>query len=119
MELTMEPKSIDEQTVLLKLTGEMDIYTAPRLKDKTTELIKGGASKLIIEMSELKYIDSIGLGTLVAILAHAKKNKGNLCLVSPSKPIRRLLEIVGIDKVLSSYSTLHDALKFFNNPEPK
>lgn len=111
MELKIEPKTVDEKTVILKLSGEMDIYSAPKLKEQAADLIKEGKSRLLLEMTELKYIDSSGLGVLVAAMTRAKENGGVLCLISPTRPVCRLLEIIGLDQILKCYPNVEDAIK--------
>ena len=56
------------------------------------------------------FIDSTGLGTLVAALTRAKEKGGLVSLVAPTRPVSRLLEIVGINKILKCYPTLDNAL---------
>ncbi len=84
---------------VLGLSGEVDSYNAPRLREKMLALIEAGTPDLIIDMSGVDYIDSTGLGTLVAGLKRATEQGGSIRLICPNEQIHKVFTITGLVKV--------------------
>ena len=63
--------------------GEIDVYTAPRLRDKITELVGAGVYDLVIDMEDVEFLDSTGLGVLVGGLKKVRAHDGSLSWCAP------------------------------------
>ena len=111
MEFKIESSSPKDGTVVLKLIGEMDIYSSPQLKDKTTALCQQGIKNIILDLSHLKFVDSIGIGVIVASLMRTKEKNGQLVVVNPTASVERLMNIVGLFQLLKKYSSIEEAEK--------
>lgn len=87
-------------SVRVKVTGELDLSTASELDETLRREIDAGR-RIVIDLSEIEFIDSTGLNTLLAALRASDTNGGTLA-VSPTLPtqVRRVLEITGLNKVL-------------------
>lgn len=97
---------------ILGLRGEVDIYTSPKLKEAIVELLDSGKARLIIDMSEVDFIDSSGLGVLIGGLKRVREQDGEMTLVvSTSESIKRLLGITGMDRVFTVHQSLEDSLR--------
>jgi anti-sigma B factor antagonist len=83
----------------IKLRGEIDIYTAPDFKKSLYEAIDKYDKDVIVDMQDLSYIDSTGLGILVGALRHIKENNCNMIIRNPRSTVRKLFKITGLDKV--------------------
>jgi anti-sigma B factor antagonist len=83
------------------VTGEVDLYTAPRLREQLDEAIESGSQRLIVDLSELDFIDSTGLGVLVGALKRARQGGGELTLRSPTRSTYKILEIAGLTKLFT------------------
>ena len=81
------------------LTGELDVHTSPGLRDVLQELLESGQRNLVIDLSELEFVDSTGLGVLVGALKKARQSGGDVELHTPSPAIRKALEITGLTQV--------------------
>jgi anti-anti-sigma factor len=92
--------SVDAGTVRVRVQGELDLSTSPEFGEALRREIAAGR-KVVVDLSEIAFIDSTGLNTLIAALRASKTNGGSLA-VSPSLPtqVRRVLEITGVGKVL-------------------
>ena len=77
----METSSRDGVSVLT-LRGEIDVYTAPRLRQAIIDLVDGGASRLVVDMEKVDFLDSTGLGVLVGGLKRVKLKDGSLSIVT-------------------------------------
>jgi anti-sigma B factor antagonist len=89
-----------EDEAVISVIGELDFSTAPRLREQILELLKGSTSNLVIDVSRLDFVDSSGLGVLVAAMKRMRERKGRLMLRSPSANTSKVLQVSGLDKLL-------------------
>lgn len=92
--------------VVVEVRGDLDVLTAPRLRDRLAELIDGGSRDVRVDLRPCDFVDSSGLSALVTAMKRARTAGGDVSLVCPKGNIRRLIEIVALDQVF----TLHDDL---------
>lgn len=111
MELGLVSECLGEAVGFIRLNGEVDVYSAPRLRNAMLEHIDAGRPSLIVELSEVTYLDSSGLGVLVAGLKRAKEHEGQVYIIAPMPRIMRVLEITGLDKVFTITATVDEALQ--------
>ncbi len=109
MELSLGSTVADGITVLT-VRGEADVYSSPTLRDRLMDLIDGNGSVVIVDLSEVGFIDSTGLGTLVAAHKRAAARGGALPLVCAQDRILKLLRITGLDDVFVIHPTLEEAV---------
>lgn len=88
-----------EQAAKIVVSGEIDIYTAQQFKEKLYHTVDSSEKDLIIDCSELKYIDSTGLGIFVGALKKTKLTGRNITLENIRDNIRKLFNITGLDKL--------------------
>ena len=100
MELSEEGGTAGEPTVL-QVAGEVDVHSAPELGKRITAIIDGGARQLVVDLDRVEFIDSTGLGVLVAGYNRAQEQGGSLELVCASDRVIRLLRITGLDEVFT------------------
>ncbi len=86
---------------LVRPTGELDVYTVPRLQEFVDDLCREGVLDICLDLSQLRFIDSRGLGLLVGVTRQVREAGGNLVVAAPSASIQRVFSISGIDKVIS------------------
>lgn len=87
----------------------MDIYTAGKLRDAVNEAVEAGNHRLAIDLAGMEFMDSSGLGVLIAALKRLKENDGELVLLSPRDQMRRILNLTGLDKILTIRQSLDEA----------
>jgi anti-sigma B factor antagonist len=95
---------------VVELSGEIDVYTAPRLREKIISLVDGGNYRLIIDMERVEFLDSTGLGVLVGGLKRVRQHDGGIDLVCTQGRILRIFRITGLSKVFSIYESVEQAL---------
>ena len=95
---------------IVAVSGEVDVYSAPSLKDNITELLQSGTSTLIVDLSGVAFLDSTGLGALVEARAATSEAGGSLPLVCSQERILKLFTITGLDGVFTIYPTVSDAV---------
>lgn len=101
-----------ENYCLLELTGEVDVYTAPQLKESLVEHIESGCPNILVDLEHLGFIDSSGLGVLVGGLRRAKERSGAIRLVCTRENILKIFRITGLDKVFPIFDSLEEACDF-------
>ena len=83
------------------LTGELDIATAPRLREALIAISNGGETKVVVDMTNLTFMDSTGLAALVGPLKRFRSMNGQIVLRSPGRGVRKVLEISGLTRVFT------------------
>ncbi|MEJ7793981.1 MAG: anti-sigma factor antagonist [Nocardioides sp.] len=109
MDLTLTTREADGKTIVA-VGGEIDVYTAPKLRDKITELVAGGAYDLVVDMQEVEFLDSTGLGVLVGGLKKVRAHSGSLQLVCNQDRLLKIFRITGLAKVFVIHDSADEAL---------
>lgn len=94
------------------LAGEVDVYTAPKLKEVLVAAIESGCAKVLVDMDKVSFIDSSGLGVLVSALRRARERDGGVRLVCSRDGILKIFRITGLDKVFPIFSDRAEAQNF-------
>lgn len=95
---------------VLAVTGEVDVATAPAMRERLVSLVADGNVHLIVDLSPVDFIDSTGLGVLVGTLKRVREADGELALVIPQERILKLFDITGLSKIFTIHSDLNRAL---------
>ena len=95
---------------VLAVKGEVDVYTAPRLREKLVELVTQGKHRIVVDLEGVEFLDSTGLGVLVGGLKRVRSHNGDLGLVCTQHRILKVFEITGLTKVFSIHDTVDDAV---------
>jgi anti-sigma B factor antagonist len=95
---------------VISVTGEIDVYTAPTLRERLNELIAEGEYHLVVDMAGVDFLDSTGLGVLVGGLKRARSHDGTLQLVCDQEKILKVFRITGLTKVFPIHAALPEAL---------
>jgi len=111
MNLKIEMRSIDANTSLINLAGEVDVYTAPQVKQQIISLLDGGVTHILVDLTAVDYLDSTALGVLIGGLKRLRERDGSLDLICPNPRIKRIFEITGLDKIFDIYAGESEALE--------
>lgn len=90
----------DLNQTLVVLEGEIDAYTAPKVKEKVAPLLEGFTGELVFDLSSVNYMDSTGLGMFVGFFKTVKSNNGVFRLVGLSDRLKRLFDITGLAGIM-------------------
>lgn len=102
----------DGTTCIMTLEGEVDVYTAPRLKESLIENIESGCANVLVDLEAVDFIDSSGLGVLVGGLRRAKERSGTIRLVCTRDNVLKIFRITGLDRVFPVFTTTAEAREF-------
>jgi len=109
VDLTLSTREVGGRTVVA-VGGEIDVYTAPRLRDTITELVAAGNYDLIIDMEQVEFLDSTGLGVLVGGLKKVRAHDGSLQLICTQDRLLKIFRITGLAKVFTIHASTEAAL---------
>jgi anti-sigma B factor antagonist len=109
VDLTLSTRNEGDRTVVA-VGGEIDVYTAPKLREHLIDLVSAGSYHLIIDMEKVDFLDSTGLGVLVGGLKRVRSHEGSLHLVCTQDRILKIFRITGLTKVFPIHATVDEAL---------
>jgi anti-anti-sigma factor len=89
----------DDGIATVAVEGDVDVVSAVELHDKLVALLSDGARSLVIDFSEVAFIDSMGLSTLIGVHGTAVEKLGTVTIRHPSPAVIRLLTLTGLDEV--------------------
>jgi anti-anti-sigma factor len=107
----MNKRSVDANTQLVELLGEIDVYTAPDLRKNLSEAVETGPPNLIINLEGVRYIDSSGLSVLLEMHKRVRGKSGKMSVICTHSQILKLFNLTGLIKILRVYSTEAEALE--------
>jgi anti-sigma B factor antagonist len=94
---------------VLSVRGEVDVYTAPKFRERLIELVAEGQHRIVVDLEGVDFLDSTGLGVLVGGLKRLRSHDGDLQLVCTQTRILKVFEITGLTKVFSIYDSVEAA----------
>jgi anti-sigma B factor antagonist len=97
-------------TSVLTLRGEVDVYTAPRLRQAIVDLVDAGSPLVVVDMANVDFLDSTGLGVLVEGLKRARARSSDLAIVATQDKILKIFDITGLNKAFAIHRTVDDAV---------
>jgi anti-sigma B factor antagonist len=109
VDLSLSTRSEGDRTVV-EVGGEIDVYTAPRLREQLVDLVADGKYHLIVDMERVDFLDSTGLGVLVGGLKRVRAHDGSLRLVCTQERILKIFRITGLTKVFPIHSSVDEAV---------
>jgi anti-sigma B factor antagonist len=95
---------------VIKVDGELDVFTAPRLKDAIAEGLAGGHRTLVVDLLNVGFLDSTALGVLVGGLRQVRSEQGELRLVMDDPYLAKMFRITGFDSMFVIHRTLSEAI---------
>src|SRR5580658_7893734 len=109
MELGLDVDDSRSPHTVLAVKGEIDVYTAPRLREQLVELVSQGHRQIVVDLEGVDFLDSTGLGVLVGGLKRLRSNDGDLALVCTQSRILKVFEITGLTKVFPIFDSVDAA----------
>jgi anti-sigma B factor antagonist len=107
---------VDGADCVVVLGGEVDLYTAPELKQELHRLVAEGATRVVVDMTQTTFIDSTTLGVLLSVVKRVRPEGGTVVLVCPDRNVRRIFEITLLDRVFPIVDTREEAFDAIGQP---
>jgi anti-anti-sigma factor len=109
MSLTVRSQQRDD-VVVISVSGELDMATAPQLQAPIDELLGQGSNRLIFDLAEVSFCDSTGLSVFVRAKNSCDEADGDVRLAAPQRGVLRILEVSGLVEVLPTYASVDEAI---------
>ena len=106
----LEEEDLDAHTRVLVASGEIHVSTAPRFSERLNAALADGKTSIVLDFSEVEFIDSTGLSVLLNGLRRLTRRKGALSLVCTNPTVLRLFEITRLDSTFDIVATREEAL---------
>ena len=109
MAFSIEDRAVDDETHVVAVTGEIDLFTAPEFKQRVSAPVDAGRVRVIVDLTETTFIDSSSLGVLIGAHRRLRRLEGELVIVCSNDAIIKTFRITGLDGVFTIVSTLDEA----------
>jgi len=108
MEVALEPRT--DGAVVVRLSGRLDLVSATEVRQVLSRAVSDGRRWLVVDLGDVSFIDSSGLGALIGGLKAARRAGGDLRIARPTEQARIVLQLTNLERVLKPYSTVEEAL---------
>lgn len=109
MDLTLSTRRDGDRTVI-EVGGEIDVYTAPKLREALAAAVEQGNYDLVVDFEEVEFLDSTGLGVLVGGLKRVRLRDGSLRIVCTQERLLKVFRITGLTKVFAIHDSVAEAV---------
>jgi len=114
--MKLNSRSITQSKVaILELTGRFDAYEEPQVKQWLDRVAASESARIIVNLSEVNFIDSTALATLVHSMKYCREQNGDLYLCNLQQPVRIIFELTRLDKAFEIFSDEAAAIAAFTN----
>jgi anti-sigma B factor antagonist len=109
-EFAISEHPIDGERHVLAVRGEIDLFTAPELKQVLAESIEAGRVRIVVDLTDTTFLDSTALGVLIGAVKRLRSRDGALAIVNIDENIAKTFEITGLDQIFTIVPTREEAV---------
>ena len=110
MAFEIEDRALGAGRHLVRVTGEIDLFTAPEFKQRITSAIESGATRVIVDLTATTFIDSSSLGVLIGAHRRLEAERGGLVIACDAPAVLKTLKITGLDHVFTIVGSTDEAI---------
>jgi anti-sigma B factor antagonist len=100
-EFSLTEDALNSERHVVAVSGEIDLFTAPELKQKLTDAIEGGKTRIVVDLTDTTFLDSTALGVLIGAVKRLRSREGALVIVNVDQNIAKTFEITGLDQIFT------------------
>jgi anti-sigma B factor antagonist len=108
--LDLETITAGADCAVLRIAGEIDVFTAPQLRERVIKLLGDGIRHIVADLREVNFVDSTGLGALVGSLKRLRERDGSLKLITGPGRVPQLFQLTGLVRVFVLYQSVPEAI---------
>src|SRR6195952_1131850 len=116
-EFAITEHPIDGERHVLAVRGEIDLFTAPELKQVLAEALESGRIRIVVDLTETTFLDSTALGVLIGAVKRLRSRDGVLTIVNTDANIAKTFEITGLDQIFTIRPTRDEAVEALDADE--
>lgn len=109
-EFAVSEEPVDAVRHVVAVQGEIDLFTAPELKQVLAEAIEAGRTRIVVDLTETTFLDSTALGVLIGAVKRLRSRDGALAIVNIDENITKTFEITGLDQIFTILGSRDEAL---------
>lgn len=102
---------VGEDIAVIRPDGRLNMVAAPELRDTVTRAVQSGRPRVVVDLSGVDFMDSSGLGALIASLKTARQAGGDLRLAGVGEQVALVLQLSNVDRILKPYANADDAFR--------
>ncbi len=103
--IEFETRRHDNDVTIVQPQGRLNMVAAPKLRELITDVVGGGAARIVVDLSSTEFIDSSGLGALISGLKTARQAGGDLRIAAPTNQVETVLSLTNLNRVLRTYAS--------------
>ncbi|NRG42572.1 anti-sigma factor antagonist [Rathayibacter sp. VKM Ac-2804] len=109
--MTFTTEKIDPDIAVVTASGKLNMVAAPQLRETVRRAIEESSPRIVVDLGAVDFLDSSGLGALVACLKTARQAGGDLRIAAPSAQVMMVLQLSNLDRVLARFDSPGDAYR--------
>ena len=113
LSIDVRESATDANLVLFKLTGHLDAQTVRELESRFEQQVKAARVRWIVDLAELEYISSAGLGSFVGVLSELRSQAGDIFFIGLSPKMEKIFKVLGFTRIFKVFATEAEASKAF------
>lgn len=102
--------SVSDGADVIAVEGDLDVYTSPALREATMDPELLARSRLVIDLNATTFLDSFGLAVIIGALRRIRAHDGAMAVACTRERVRKAFRVSGMDRVLSVYDTVDEAV---------
>jgi anti-sigma B factor antagonist len=110
LEFSIEDRRLDDDTHVIAVTGEVDLFTAPEFKERVMAPIAADVGRVVVDLTDATFIDSSSLGVLIGAHRRLRGRGGRLMVACDVSAILKTFRVTGLDGVFTVAPTVEEAL---------
>lgn len=107
--IEFDTEVVDEDSAVIRPQGRLNLLAAPQMREVVAQSVQQGRPNIVVDLSATTFMDSSGLGALVAGLKSARQGGGNLRIANLTPQVAMVLSLTNLDRVLRPYASVEDA----------
>lgn len=107
--MKFETSPIGDGIVAIRGVGRLNMVSAAALRETVAVALASGRTRIVVDLSEVDFVDSSGLGALIGCLKSARQSGGDLRIAKPTAQVAMVLRLSNLDRVLKSYGSTEEA----------
>ena len=107
--MEIDTSTVNGRVAVVKLDGRLNLVSAARLKSTIEEVVDHGGTHVVVDLAAVTFMDSSGLGALIAALKKARQAQGDLRIAGVNEQVSTVLRLTNLDRVLRPFATVEAA----------
>ncbi len=108
--MQIEMQQAHERVTVIAPKGRLDMASASSFRERVLQLVQSGSTHLVIDLAEVSFVDSSGLGAIIGGLKVARQAGGELRIARPNQQVLLVLDLTSLNRVLEPYGTVEEAV---------